>query len=158
MKIVRFLVLLIICLLFPNGIAAQRLYTDGQSDITDENGNLTENDSYRQMTWGRDSTREDKEIPIGVFQWKIDERLGTVLPTESDTIPHQFQNFNRTEGYTGQYNILGNLGSPRLSRIFMDRHPFDPVIFFTPYDYAYTRLGDFIFSNTKSPITNLPYH
>lgn len=158
MKIVRLFPLLAICLLFPAGVTAQRIYTDGQSEVTDENGNVQEDEKYRRTTWGRDSAREEREIPIGVFQWKLEERLGTVVPTESDTIPHHFQNFNRTEGYTGQYNILGNLGSPRLSRLFMDRQPFDPVIFFTPYDYAYTRLKDFIFSNTKSPITNLSYH
>ncbi|MCM1109426.1 MAG: putative porin [Clostridium sp.] len=158
MKIVWALVFLFAALMLPGGAAAQRIYTDEQSEITDENGIPQPDGEYRRTTWGRDSSHNDKEIPIGVFQWKIDERLGTVLPTESDTIPHHFQNFNRTEGYTGQYNILGNLGSPRLSRLFMDREPFDEIIFFTPYDYAYTRLKDFIFSNTKSPITNLSYH
>lgn len=134
----------------------------GQNEIND---NTVENDAdvdmdtrEKKTVWGRDSIKKDRKIPIGVFQWKIDERLGNVTPAEADTLPHHFQNFNRTDGYTGQYNFLGNLGSPRIARVFFDRHENDPLFFYTPYDYFYTRIDDFLFSNTKSPITNLSYH
>lgn len=109
--------------------------------------------------WGRDTTSSvTKDFPIGSFCWKIDERFGNVIPAESDTLPDNFQNFNLTDGPTGQYNFLGNLGSPRLSRIFLDRKPYTNFIFADPFDYFYTPVNEFLFTNTKSPITNLSYH
>ncbi len=57
-------------------------------------------------------------IPIGLYSWKIDSRFGNVTFVPVDTLTHAFQNTNDTGGMTGQYNYLGNLGSPRLSRLF----------------------------------------
>lgn len=122
-------------------------------------GNYDDQDDPNRFIWGRDTTSAGgKEFPIGSFCWKIDERFGNVLPAESDTLPDNFQNFNLTDGMTGQYNFLGNLGSPRLSRLFMDRKPYSNFIFAEPFDYFYTPVSDFLFTNTKSPITNLSYH
>ncbi|MCR4920783.1 MAG: putative porin [Bacteroidaceae bacterium] len=99
------------------------------------------------------------EIPIGQFQWCIEPRLGTVIDAENtDTAVHNFQNFNLTEGYTGQYNFLGNLGAPRLNRIFLNREQTDDLLFLQPFSYFRDALGDFRFTNTLSPITNLAYH
>lgn len=117
------------------------------------------NQNPDDFVWGRDTTSSgEKEFPIGSFCWKIDERFGSVIPAESDTVPNNFQNFNLTDGPTGQYNFLGNLGSPRLSRIFLNRKPYSNFIFADPFDYFYTPVSDFLFTNTKSPITNLSYH
>lgn len=58
-------------------------------------------------------------IPIGLYSWKVDSRFGNVTYIPVDTLQHAFQNSNDMGGYTGQYNYLGNLGSPRLSRIFL---------------------------------------
>ena len=60
-------------------------------------------------------------VPISLYSWTIDERLGTVSNVPVDTLQYMFQNSNDTGGSTGHYNYLGNLGSPRLSRIFFER-------------------------------------
>ena len=62
-----------------------------------------------------------KTIPIGLYQWKVTRRLGNVVPVAVDTLHAGFQNSNDPAGPTGQYNYLGNLGAPRMSRIFFDR-------------------------------------
>lgn len=114
-----------------------------------------------KVTWGRDTTSTDTEteIPIGQFQWRVDERLGTVIDAlNNDTVVHNFQNWNLTDGMTGQYSILGNVGSPRLNRIFLRRPETSNFIFLQPFDHFRTSLSDFLFTNTKSPVTNLAYH
>lgn len=121
--------------------------------------NTSSSSAQKRSTWGRDTSKVDKVIPTDYFQWRIDERLGTVLPEAlNDTLPHLFQNFNATEGFRGEYNILGNLGSPRLHRNFLDRVIADDFMFFQPYDYFHTTPGNLLFSNCKSPLTQLQYH
>lgn len=113
----------------------------------------------RNNGWGRDTTTVDKSVPVGIFQWTIDQRLGTATPTENrDTVPHQFQNWNNTDGMNGEYSMLGNLGSPRLSRIYLNRQDNMPLMFLQPLDYFNQPLGEFRFTNTLSPVTNLAYH
>ncbi len=97
-------------------------------------------------------------VPIGLFSWKIDRRFGDVANVPVDTLEHQFQNTNMTDGMTGQYNFLGNLGAPRLSRIYFDRRDWSQFIFTDPYDFSVIRPEDLIFTNTKSPFTNLSYY
>ena len=59
-----------------------------------------------------------------------------------------------TEGLRGEYNTLGNMGTPRINRIFIDQMaPSDDFIFTMPYDYMVTPVRDFHFTNTYSPIT-----
>ena len=59
---------------------------------------------------------------------------------------------------TGAYSHIGNTGSARLSRIFMDRKEDRDFIFLTPLDYFHEGVAKFLFTNTKSPITNIAYH
>lgn len=153
----KFLItIFILQLCLPTLTKAQNTFD--QQMITEENGMVQAGENNR-FSWGRDSTgNEVKNIPIGMFVWKIDERFGNVRPAEMDTLPNNFQNFNLTSGPTGQYNFLGNLGSPRLSRLFMDRQVHSNFIFADPFDYFYTPVSEFLFANTKSPITNLSYH
>ena len=68
-------------------------------------------------------------IPIGLYSWKIDSRFGNVTFVPVDTLTHAFQNTNDTGGMTGQYNYLGNLGSPRLSRLFFRPSGCQSVLF-----------------------------
>lgn len=128
-----------------------------QYDLNADSG-FMEDGGSNHFSWGRDTTGTDEEIPMGLFMWRLEERLGNVIPAENDTMPHHFQNFNLTDGYTGQYTTLGILGSPRLSRLYMNRTEADPFLFMQPFDFFYTRPGDFLYANTKSPITNLSYH
>ena len=125
-----------------------------QGDYTDPAGNRT--------TWGRDSTKHQKrkKIPIGMFQWVLEPRLGTVVEAENnDTTVHNFQNFNNTDGYSGEYSFLGNTGTPRYNRIYMNRiDDSDEFLFLRPLSYFRGGLGEFRFTNTLSPFTNLAYH
>ena len=138
---------------------------DGVNDY-DQDQYGTEQGVYQdgagnRTTWGRDTTKTKakKDIPIGQFQWVLEPRLGTPIPAENnDTAVHNFQYFHATDGYTGEYNYLGNLSSPRLSRIYFNRERSDDFLFLQPLSFFRTSLKDFRFTNTKSPITNLTYH
>lgn len=140
-----------------------RFYVSMQSEdysYEDEYGDSRTNDDTESTSWGRDTTRGKQiPLPMGVFQWKIDPRLGTVIPAENtDTAVHNFQNWRLQEGMTGEYSHTGNTGNPRLSRIFIDRKDDRDFIFLNPLDYFREGLSNFLFTNTKSPITNLAYH
>lgn len=97
-------------------------------------------------------------VPISLHSWTIDERLGTIFNVPVDTLQYMFQNSNDTGGETGDYNYLGNLGSPRLSRIFFEREDNNQFIFTDPYDFTVRKPKDIIYTNTKSPFTNLTYY
>ncbi len=112
------------------------------------------------LSWGRDTTKNKRKfVPIGVHQWTVEERLGTIIEAaNTDTAVHAFQFWNSTEGMNGEYTILGNLGSPRLSRVFFHRQEASQLLFVDPYSFFIGGLRDFRFSNTLSPLTNLAYH
>ena len=99
-----------------------------------------------------------KSIPIGLYQWKVTRRLGNIIPVPVDTLQSSFKNSNDPAGPTGQYNYLGNLGAPRLSRIFFDRKEESQFFFTDPYDQTVLRPEDVTFTNTLSPYTNLTYY
>ena len=97
-------------------------------------------------------------IPIGMHTWKISRRLGNIIPVPVDTLQSGFQNSNDTGGPTGQYNYLGNLASPRMSRIFFDRGEESQFFFSDPLDFSIQTPDEVTFMNTLSPYTNLTYH
>ena len=97
-------------------------------------------------------------IPIGLYSWKVTRRLGNIIPVPVDTLMAGFQNTNDPAGSTGQYNYLGNLGAPRISRIFFDRKEESQFFFTDPYDQTVLRPDDVTFTNTLSPYTNLTYY
>lgn len=124
-------------------------------------GNQEQTDTRGQQrsTWGRDTSKVDKVIPTDYFQWHIDEHLGTILPTAvNDTLPHLFQNTNATEGLRGEYTMLGNVGSPRMPINFLDRHHISDFMFMQPFDFFHVSPSNLLFSNCKSPLTQLQYH
>lgn len=97
-------------------------------------------------------------VPHDVRAWKINPRFGEILPADVDTLHLNFQNTNETYGMNGEYNMLGNMGSPRLSRIFINRLPNSENIFLDPLDFFVRRPDNTLFYNTKSPFTNLTYY
>ena len=107
----------------------------------------------------KDSTQtEIKSLPPKLYMWQISENLGdrTIMP--ADTASLDFQNTNLVEGMTGHYNYLGNLGSPRLSRIFFERREAEPTIFMEPYSSFFVRPEEVKFTNSNIPYTNLTYY
>lgn len=143
-------------------IAVLLFFTAIAVDAQDYN-QITEDGTYtaagsNQGNRGRDSLASDKEIPIGLKVWTVDERFGERIMAEPDTLQHMFMNSGFTSGRRGEYNTLGNLGSPRINRVFTDRPLYDQFIFTQPYDYFVTPVSQFLFTNTLSPITNLTYN
>lgn len=93
-----------------------------------------------------------------LYMWKLSELLGerTIMP--ADTANLNFQNSNLTYGMNGEYNYLGNLGSPRMSRIFFNRKDAAPTIFMQPFSSFYVAPDEVKFTNSNIPYTNLSYY
>lgn len=106
----------------------------------------------------RDSTKTELIVPQDIRQWHIDALSGETIPTDADTMQHLFQNWHNTDGMNGEYNYLGNMGSPRLSRIFFHRRALPDFDFLAPYDYFINTPEEFYFTDTKSPYSNISYH
>ena len=110
--------------------------------------------SSRKMS--PDSLGSNQEIPKGIKVWTVDERFGDRQEAVVDTLQHMYMNTVFSEGLRGEYNTTGNMGSPRIARIFIDRRNTQGnFIFEEPYSYINTPVSDFHFTNTYSPITNV---
>lgn len=120
----------------------------------DEDGNVTR----RSTKQNADSLGTDKEIPKGIKVWTVDERFGDIRKAELDTVPHMFMNTIFGTGIRGEYNTLGNIGTPRINRVFIDRQDDGQFLFTQPYDYFVKPVSTFHFTNTLSPFTNLTYN
>ena len=120
----------------------------------DEDGNVTR----RSTKHNADSLGTDKEIPKGIKVWTVDERFGDIRKAELDTVPHMFMNTIFGTGLRGEYNTLGNVGTPRINRVFIDRQDDGQFLFTQPYDYSVKPVSTFHFTNTLSPFTNLTYN
>lgn len=120
----------------------------------DEDGNVTR----RSTKHNADSLGTDKEIPKGIKVWTVDERFGDIRKAELDTVPHMFMNTIFGTGLRGEYNTLGNIGTPRINRVFIDRQDDGQFLFTQPYDYFVKPVSTFHFTNTLSPFTNLTYN
>ena len=126
-----------------------------QDDFTrfDENGNFSTGKKENR----KDSLGSNKEIPVGLKVWTVDPRFGDRIAAQPDTLSHMFMNKAFTYGMRGEYNMLGNLSSPRLNRVFVNRPADGQFIFTEPYSYFIVPADKFLFTNTLSPITNLSY-
>ncbi len=147
----KFLFLAIILSCAATQVVAQIDY----NEIT-EDGTITTS-SQRQKA-RKDSLGSDKEIPRGMHVWTVDPLFGDRTPVEVDTLAHMYQNTTFTSGLRGEYNTTGNLGAPRIHRIFFQRqesHNDGEFIFTEPYDFIIKPIESFHFTNTYSPITNV---
>ena len=135
-------------------VCAATLPVAAQSDF-----NYNEDSQFRPITGNKvntDSLGSDKEIPKGIRVWTVDERFGDIKAAVVDTLQAMYQNTTFTEGLRGEYNTLGNMGTARINRIFIDRRNTQGNFMFTePYDNIVTPVSDFHFTNTYSPITNI---
>ena len=150
------LVILIFLLCFLTPVFAQRTINT-QSGTSASGRSLGTHDSNGNPI-DTTAVTDAKTIPIGLYSWKVTRRLGNIIPTPVDTLQAGFQNSNDPAGISGQYNYLGNLGSPRMSRIFFDRREESQFIFTDPFDQSVLRPEDVTFTNTLSPFTNLTYY
>lgn len=122
---------------------------------------VVESDDDRNRDHFASDSIRTEDVPEGVYAWTVERRFGTIRPAEYDTIHHLFQNEAFTDGMTGRYNFLGNLGSPRVSRVFSDniQHTWNgQFLFQNPYGFFLRQPDELLYTNTKSPFTNLTYH
>ena len=139
------------CALAPVSAAAQSLLNSDGTVVTDQYGERVDNgDSLRHD--------DDKVVPVDVRQWTIDRRFGDRTAVDADTARINFYNTVFPEGMTGHYNHIGTLGSPRISRIYMEREHNTNMFFTDPLDFFMTKPTNYLFSDTKSPYTNITYH
>ncbi len=147
-------VLFIIALLFSVSYTFAQFNDNGSYNQIDESGNITKRGGQNKI----DSLGSEKEIPKGIKVWTIDKRFGDRTAAVLDTIPHMFMNSIFTSGMMGEFNTTGNLGAPRINRIFIDRNNSGQFIFTQPCDYFITPEDKFLFTNTLSPFTNITYN
>ena len=98
------------------------------------------------------------DVPVDLNQWTLSARFGDVRPEPVDTLWDYYQNDHLNEGLRGEFNHLGNLGAPRLSRIFFNREERTQQFFTDMYGQFYLKPDQFRFTDTKSPYTNLSYY
>ena len=144
-------ILTLLFFIFPSISFAQ--FDDNYNQI-DAEGNMTS----RNKTNRKDTLKNEKEIPEGIKVWTIDRRFGDRKAAVPDTLSHMFMNTVFTTGLRGEYNTTGNLGAPRINRIFTDRKNEGQFIFTQPFDFFITPIGQFHFTNTLSPFTNITYN
>lgn len=101
---------------------------------------------------------EVKSLPPKLYMWKIKDMLGNRDIIVADTLFFQYQNKDLTEGVNGEYNHIGNLASPRLSRIFFNRQDDATTMFTAPLSATFKTYNAFKFTNSNIPYTNLKYY
>ncbi len=126
---------------------------------TDTDGNLTGIDQQgNSFNPNRtDTTKKQKEVPKGIYVWRVDRKLGDIIKADVDTVPHLYPQSTMAMGTHGAYNTTGSNYTPRLSRIFIDRKETDQFLFVQPYSQVNKTPDQILFTNTLSPITNLSY-
>lgn len=141
------------------GLKAQNTLTpmNAGTSIRDQYGNQIDPSSQPDNLTDSTST-EIESLPPKLYMWHLSEKLGerTIVPV--DTVTLNFQNTNLVEGMNGHYNYLGNLGSPRLSRLFYERKEAEPTIFIEPFSSFFFRPDQLNFTNSNIPYSNLTYY
>ena len=132
-------------------------------DRIDQFGNMTDQfgnqiDPSRRPQLNDSSDVEIQSLPPTLYMWQLKGQLGTVKRMPADTLHLNFQNVNLTEGMSGHYNHLANLGSPRLSHIFFRREREAETLFMQPFSFFFLSPEEFKFTNSNVPYTNLAYH
>lgn len=144
----KYLLPLLFLFLFVLRSSAQRIVTELET-----NTDLSM-DSRPDST----SSKTKKVVPNDIRAWVVDEKYGNMNDTYVDTLHHLFMNTDLPEGIEGHYHTLGNVGSPRMSRIFMERPIMSEFMFTTPFDMFFVDTEHFRFYNTKSPFMNITYN
>ncbi len=148
----KHLIIILLSLFTSTPLLAQRIVGELESN--------TDQDMMRGQGDLEDEEEGDKkiQIPTEVHSWVVDDIFGNKTPIHVDTLHHAYQNNSLTEGMRGEYNTLGNLGSPRQNRIFMERNEKQNFIFLNPFDQFFTPTESFRHYNTKSPYMNVSYN
>ena len=115
-------------------------------------------DGFMDTGPDKDSTVVERTVSHDYNQWVIDPASGLQHAIVPDTLHHSFHNVHLTEGMTASYGYLGNMGSPRLSRLFFERNETSDFMFDAPYDFWIRKPMEFRFTDTKTPHLSLDYY
>ena len=115
-------------------------------------------DGFMNMDPDKDSTVIERKVSHEYYQWTINTNTGLPDIIQPDTLHHSFHNVHLTEGMYGTYSHLGNMGSPRLSRLYFEREKPDDFIFDAPYDFWIKNPDQFRFTDTKTPHVSIDYY
>jgi len=119
-------------------------------------GNSTRNNEDTSQE--KSSLKEEKTYRSRTKVWHLDDLLGIPVYSSVDTIPLNFQNHTFPEkNNTVSAECLGNMGSPFLSKIYMDRTEESRFLFLRPYENWITSPNEQFYFNTTTPYTNLQY-
>lgn len=137
---------------------SQRIIRELESNASNDFMRGMEGDTIGHNHDEEEEDEEDIIVPVDVRAWTVDSKYGNMQPTHVDTLHHQYQNNNLSEGLNGHFNHLGNLGSPRINRVFMERKDEHQFMFLNPMDQFFVDTDQFRFYNTKSPFMNIAYN
>ena len=142
------------------GLSVNAAVAQIEDGTSGDGGTFASGDYRNNRKTGRSDSiqSQHKEIPRGMKVWTVDERFGDRRPAVPDTLSYMFMNTGLNTGLRGEYNALGNLGSPRQNCIFIDRRPQSEFFFLDLYDVFIVQPSDFQFTSTLSPITVLTYN
>lgn len=115
-------------------------------------------DGFMNMDPDKDSTVVERTVSTEYSQWIIDTDKGLPYQIEPDTLHHSFHNVHLTEGMFGTYSHLGNMGSPRLSRLYFEREQPEDFVFDAPYDFWIKNPDQFRFTDAKTPHVSIDYY
>lgn len=140
-------------LLLPCFAGAQSTLSQNQDGFNGETM-----DGFMNMDPDKDSTVIERTVSHDYYQFRINTNTGLAEIIEPDTLHHSFHNVHLTEGMFGTYSHLGNMGSPRLSRLWFERKQPKDFIFDAPYDYWIKDAADFRFTDAKTPHVSIDYY
>ena len=138
---------------FATHISAQSTLSQNQDGFNGETM-----DGFMNMDPDKDSTVVERTVSKEYHQWTINTNTGLPDSIDPDTLHHSFHNVHLTEGMLGTYSHLGNMGSPRLSRLWFEREDPEDFIFDAPYDFWVKSPDQFRFTDTKSPHVSIDYY
>ena len=115
-------------------------------------------DGFMNMDPDKDSTVIERTVSQDYFQWTINTNTGLPDIIQPDTLHQSFHNVHLTDGMFGTYSHLGNMGSPRLSRLFFEREQPEDFIFDYPYDFWVKDASQFRFTDAKTPHVSIDYY
>ncbi|MBR4843254.1 MAG: putative porin [Bacteroidaceae bacterium] len=115
-------------------------------------------DGFMNMEPSKDSTVVERKVSHDYNQWVIDTGTGLPVAVEPDSLHHLFQYAHLTEGPEGSYSHLGNMGSPRLSRLYFERENVPSFMFDSPFDFWIRQASGFRLTDTKTPLLKLDYY
>ena len=115
-------------------------------------------DGFMNMDPEKDSTVVERTVSKDYYQWTINANTGLIEIIEPDTLHHSFHNVHLPEGMHGTYSHLGNMGAPRISRLYFEREQPQDFIFDAPYDFWIKNPDQFRFTDAKSPHVSIDYY